>query len=100
MAIYVVAQITIHDRTRYERYAARFGAVLAKYQGRLLVADEQPELAQGSWTHDKLVVFGFDDRAALERFRSSDEYTTIARDREAATEGVVLVVRGVSSAPV
>lgn len=46
--VYAVAQITIHDRVRYDRYAAQFLETLGPYQGRLLAADEHPEMIEGS----------------------------------------------------
>jgi uncharacterized protein (DUF1330 family) len=35
-----VAQISIHDRARYDRYASQLMGVLAGFDGRLLAADE------------------------------------------------------------
>lgn len=95
MTVYVLAQISIHDRARYDRYAARFMPVLQQYQGRLLAADEAPAMVEGSWPHDKVILLAFEDHAAYERWATSPEYREISEDRVAATEGVVLTVRGV-----
>lgn len=58
MITYVLAQLTIHDRARYDRYAAQFMGVLRGFQGRLLAADESPEVLEGSWPHQKVVLIG------------------------------------------
>lgn len=92
---YALAQISIHDRARYDRYAERFMGVLAGFGGRLLAADESPEVREGSWPYDKVVLIEFPDRDGLERWARSPEYTEIAADRIAATTGCVLVVSGV-----
>ena len=42
MTAYVLAQINIHDRSRYGDYEAGFMAIFAKYQGNLLSVDEAP----------------------------------------------------------
>lgn len=95
MAAYVVAQITIHDRERYERYVARFMDVLLRFDGRLLAADESPAVVEGTWPHQKVILLAFADRTAVERWSGSEEYRDIARDRLAATDGTVLVVQGI-----
>ncbi|GAA0422499.1 DUF1330 domain-containing protein [Streptomyces luteireticuli] len=95
MTVYAIAQLTIHDRARYERYAARFLPVLERYGGRLLAADERPAVVEGEWEREKVVLIAFPDRDAFERWAGSAAYREISRDRTASTEGVVLLVRGV-----
>lgn len=95
MTVFALAQITIHDRARYDRYVAAFLPVLARYRGRLLAADESPEVVEGEWSHQKVILMAFDNRDDFERWSTSAEYREISRDREAATEGVVLLVDGV-----
>jgi len=98
MTVYVIAQITIHDRSAYDRYLAGFMPVLIRHGGRLLVADEQPEVVEGTWSGSKVIVLSFADREAFERWMTSAEYRRISVDREAGTEGVILLVRGVKAA--
>ena len=97
MPVYALAQITIHDRERYERYVARFAAVFSRFEGRLLAADESPVVLEGEWPHQKVILMSFPDRAALERWAYSPEYREIAQDRVAATSGTVLLVHGVDA---
>ena len=91
----MVAQLTIHDRERHQRYTSGFMAVLEQHGGRLLAADEAPEVVEGSWERDKVVLLAFADRSAYEAWVSSEAYQRIAQDRIAATEGPVLLVRGI-----
>jgi uncharacterized protein (DUF1330 family) len=97
MTRYVLAQLTIHDRARYDRYAAKFLGVLARFEGRLLAADESPDLLEGEWPHQKVVLIEFKDAAEAERWATSPEYRAIAVDREAATVATVLGVDGLRS---
>ena len=97
MTAYALAQLTIHDRHRYGRYVRRFGEVLARYGGTLLVADEHPEVREGEWHADKVVLIEFPDRSELDRWAGSAEYREIAEDRLAAATATVLVLEGVSS---
>ena len=94
MTVYALAQLSIHDRDRYDRYAAAFMPVLIKYGGRLLAADERPGIVEGQWSGDKVVIIEFPDRDMFTAWANSPEYQEISRDRIAATEGPILLVRG------
>lgn len=95
MTAYVLAQISIHDRPTYNRYAAAFGPVLAQYQGRLLAADEAPEVLEGDWSRQKVILIAFDTADAARLWVNSPEYQAIAVDRLAATDGEALLVKGI-----
>jgi uncharacterized protein (DUF1330 family) len=98
VTVYVVAQIRIHDRDRYDAYAAAFMPVLIQYGGRLLAADESPAVLEGQWAGQKLNIIGFPDEGAARRWLGSEEYRAIAADRLAASDGVVLLVQGFGKA--
>jgi uncharacterized protein (DUF1330 family) len=94
MTVYALAQISIHDRARYDRYVARFMDVFQRFEGRLLAADESPVVVEGAWAHKKVILMAFPDRTAFEQWANSPEYQEIAKDRIASTTGTVLLVAG------
>jgi len=94
VAVYAIAQLTIHDRVRYQRYVAAFMPVLTKYGGRLLAADEHPEVTEGQWAGDKVVLMTFPDRETFTTWLTSPEYQEIAKDRLAAADTTGILVRG------
>jgi uncharacterized protein (DUF1330 family) len=94
VSTYILAQLTIHDRARYDRYAAQFMGVLSRFEGRVLASDEAPQVLEGEWPHRKVVLIEFKDRAEAERWAASPEYRKIAVDREAATVATVLSIQG------
>jgi len=94
MSAYVIAQLRIQDRARYDRYAAAFLPTLKPFHGRLLAADESPQVLEGDWPRDKLVLIAFPDAAAAKTWAASPAYQAIAGDRLAATEGVVILAAG------
>ena len=98
VTVYAIAQLTIHDRVRYQRYVAAFMPVLTKYGGRLLAADEHPEVTEGQWNGDKVVLMAFPDRETFTTWLTSPEYREIARDRLAAADTTGILVRGLMSA--
>jgi len=81
VTVYAIAQLRIHDQVPYERYVAGFMPVLRQYGGRLVVADGAPEVAEGAWTGDRVVVLAFDDRDAFDNWANSPEYQAIVPDR-------------------
>ena len=94
MSAYIIAQLSIHDRARYDRYAAAFLPTLQPFGGRLLAADEAPRVLEGAWPRDKLVLIAFPDAAAAQAWATSPAYRAIAVDRLAASEAVVLLAEG------
>jgi len=96
VTVYAIAQITIHDRASYDRYMNAFMPVLTRYGGRLLAADEQPKVIEGQWSGDKVILMAFPDRDTFTAWAASAEYQEISKDRVAATDGVVLLVRGLA----
>jgi len=99
MPVYALAQLSIHDRARYERYVARFMRVFQRFEGTVLAADESPVVVEGEWAHQKVILMAFPDRAAFERWAYSPEYREISEDRVASTTGTVLLVNGIPAAP-
>ena len=96
---------TLHDRLRrwtaqihrfaaYERYAARFRGVLKQFGGRLLAADEQPEIIEGRWDRDKIVLPSFSNATAFRGFFEA-QYREIAKDRKAGADTLLLLVHDI-----
>ena len=94
MSVYVIAQLKFTNREVYNRYQSRFMDVFKNFNGKVLVADEQPIVLEGEWPRDKIVMMEFPDEAGARHFLDSPAYTTIAVDRKAGTDGVVLMLRG------
>ena len=47
MTVYVIVQLKMTDRAAYDRYQVRFFEVFKKFSGRLLSADENPDVVEG-----------------------------------------------------
>jgi uncharacterized protein (DUF1330 family) len=95
MSVYAIAQLKITDRAAYERYQAKFIGLIKRFQGRVLAADERPQIIEGEWDRDKLVLLSFPDERAFHEWAESPEYVEIAKDRKAGSEAVVLLVKGI-----
>lgn len=97
MTVYVVAQLSFTDRAAYDRYQARFMGVFSKFEGHLLAADEHPQVLEGHWQRNKVVLLSFPDESACRRFADSPEYQEISRDRRAGADTLSLLVHGIST---
>src|SRR5215213_4375468 len=91
MSVYVIAQILITDRDLYNKYQARFLEVFSKFKGQLLAADENPQIIEGNWNQEKVVLMKFPDQQSFEDWAFSPEYEEISKDRQAGSEAVVLL---------
>ena len=94
MPVYAIAQLRFTDRAAYDRYQARFIEVFRRHPGTLLAADESPQVIEGRWDREKLVLMSFPDEAAFHGWGQSPEYQDISKDRRAGADTVVLLVKG------
>ena len=94
MTVYAIAQLRFTDRAAYDRYQARFMEVFRRHPGTLLAADESPQVIEGRWDREKLVLMSFPDEAAFHGWAQSPEYQAISKDRRAGADTVVLLVKG------
>ncbi len=95
MPVYAIAQLSITDRTAYKRYQDKFMGVMNRYKGRVLAADGNPTVVEGSWDWEKVVLLSFPDEAAFREWSESPDYQEIAKDRKAGSTVVVLLVKGI-----
>src|SRR5712675_745416 len=94
MTVYAIVQLKMIDRAAYDRYQARFFDVFKKFSGRLLAVDENPDVLEGAWDRDKVVLMSFPDEAAFHAWANSPEYLEIAKDRKAGAQAIVLLAKG------
>jgi uncharacterized protein (DUF1330 family) len=96
VTVYAIAQLRFTDRAAYDRYQTRFMDVFRRHGGNLLVADESPEVVEGHWDRDKLVLMSFPDEGAFRLWSESPEYQEISKDRRKGADTVVLLAKGLA----
>ena len=94
MTVYAIAQLRFTDRAAYDRYQARFMEVFRRHPGTLLAADESPQVIEGQWDREKVVLMSFPDKDAFRDWAQSSEYQNISNDRLAGADTLVLLVKG------
>ena len=94
MTVYAIAQLRFTDRAAYDRYLAGFMEVFRRHPGTLLAADESPQVIEGHWDCEKVVLMSFPDEDAFRDWAQSPEYQNISKDRLAGADTLVLLVKG------
>jgi uncharacterized protein (DUF1330 family) len=96
VTVFAIAQLRFIDRAAYDRYQDRFMDIFRRHCGTLLVADESPEVVEGQWDRDKVVLMSFPDEAAFRSWSESPEYQEISKDRCKGADTVVLLAKGLA----
>ena len=92
MSAYYIAQIKIVDDDLYRQVQQRFADVFAKYSGRVLAADPDYQVLDGSVDCDRVVVIEFPSAEELRAWYESPEYQeSVEMRRRAARASIVLV---------
>jgi uncharacterized protein (DUF1330 family) len=93
VTVYAIAALKFTDRDAYNRYQAAFMEVFKRFSGTLLAADEAPQVVEGQWDRDKVVLMTFPNEAAFREWAESTDYQRISEDRRAGADTVVVLVQ-------
>ena len=93
MTVYIIAQITIHDREKYDQYEDGFMEIFDRFDGTLLSVDEDPVPLEGVWTATRSVLMSFPSAADFKAWVGSKEYQDLAKFRHAASIGNSIMVK-------
>nr|WP_225951843.1 DUF1330 domain-containing protein [Mycobacterium sp. OAS707] len=90
-----MAALKFTDRDAYDRYQAAFMEVFLRYSGTLLAADEAPQVIEGDWDREKVVLMSFPHEEAFREWAESPDYQRISADRRAGADTVVVLVQAI-----
>lgn len=76
-------------------YLQRIDATLAPFGGRFVVHGGNPQVLEGDWQGD-IIVIGFPDRAAATAWYASPGYQDILRLRTDFSDGTAIIADGVT----
>lgn len=94
MNYYFVANISINDDQEYQKYLDRAGEIFARYNGRYLAVDNEPELLEGDWNYQRAVLICFDSREDFKAWYDSEKYQDILKYRLKAADCDTILVKG------
>ena len=94
MAAYVIVDSNVHDPEGIKGYAAKVLDTLAPYGGKLIASAPDPEVIEGDWTPQRIVIGEFPDVDSARAWYNSPEYQQIVPIRLAAANDAMLIVPG------
>jgi uncharacterized protein (DUF1330 family) len=95
MPAYVIAQIEVTDKDRYDEYRRQVAATIEQYGGRFLVRGGALRTLEGDWQPGRLVVLEFPSTEALQNWYGSAEYGPLITLRQSASTGSLVAVEGI-----
>ena len=94
MAAYIIVDSNVHNPDRMKEYATQVPATLAPFGGKAIVSAPDPEIIEGDWSPQRLVVLEFPDADAARAWYNSPEYQEILPIRFEAANDKLLLVEG------
>ncbi|HEV2802882.1 MAG TPA: DUF1330 domain-containing protein [Pyrinomonadaceae bacterium] len=95
MAAYIVVEVEVQDKDRYETYKQMVPPSLAAYGGRFLVRGGEVETLEGDWSPKRLVIAEFPSVERAKAWWSSQEYAEAKALRQATARSRMIVIAGV-----
>ncbi len=92
MPVYMVIDITVHNRELYSQYVAQVPAIIQNYGGRYLARDGHIIPVSGNWTPERLVLIEFETIEQFHRCFQSPEYRELAPLRGQSTTSRTILV--------
>jgi len=94
MSAYLIVDVSIRDKERYETYKRDAPPIIARHGGEYLVRGGEHEVIEGKWNPARLVLLKFPDRAAIRAFVADPEYKPLAALRHEIAESSLVAVDG------
>jgi uncharacterized protein (DUF1330 family) len=95
MAAYIVVEVEVHDRERYEDYKRLVQPTLDAYGGRFVVRGGAAETLEGDWSPGRLVIVEFPSAEQARQWWASPEYAPAKALRQATARTQMILVEGV-----
>ena len=95
MAAYVVVEVEVRDKERYEDYKRMVPPTLTPYGGRFIVRGGAAEALEGDWSPERVVVVEFPSVEHAKAWWGSEEYAEAKALRQATAHTRMIVVAGI-----
>ena len=91
---YLLGQITISDKSQYEKYDSKIGKVIEESGGKYLVKGGLRVVKEGNPFFQRDVLVEFKDIKTAQHFLSSQQFKEISKFRKAGSSGFLLLLNG------
>ncbi len=95
MAVYLVADIDVHDAETYAEYSRRAQATFEGYgEVTYLVRGGEAEVLEGDWQPKRFFIIRFEDREKAMTWYNSQRYREVMKLRLASSTSNLFMVEG------
>ncbi len=91
---YLVANIRVTDKDKFQEFAGMAGPAIKKYGGKVLARGPAADRLEGSVTGIVMMI-EFESKAAADTFYHSEEYQAAKAVREQCSDTDLMIVEGV-----
>jgi len=95
MPAYIVVDLEVLDRERYESYKLLVSPTLESYSGRFLVRGGKVETLEGGWSPERFVILEFPSVEKARAWWDSPEYEKAKIIRQETARSRIILVEGV-----
>ena len=94
MPAFVVVDVEVQDKEKYESYKQLVPASLARYDGRFVVRGAKVQNLEGTWAPQRFVILEFPSLEKAIAWWNSEEYAEAKALRQASARSQMIVVEG------
>jgi uncharacterized protein (DUF1330 family) len=94
MKAYIIVDVQVTDRDRYEDYKKLTPGSLVPYEGKFVVRGGKTETLEGSWSPGRVVVLEFPSVEQAKAWWSSEGYAPAKAIRQSASITKMILVEG------
>jgi uncharacterized protein (DUF1330 family) len=95
MAAFVIVDVDVKDKERYEEYKKLTPGSLVPFGGRFVVRGGKVETLEGTWSPKRLVILEFPTVAKAREWWGSETYWPAKALRQSCAETEMILVEGV-----
>ena len=95
MSAFIIVEVEVLDKERYETYKSMVPPSLAAYDGKFLVRGSAVETLEGEWFPKRLVVVEFPSLSQAKAWWGSEEYSEAKALRQATAHTKMILVEGI-----
>ena len=100
MPAYMISQVTVTNKEKFDEYIASTRAVAAKFNAKPLAIGMQPKVLNGeSDGHQMIFVIEFESMEQLDTWHKSDDYHALVPLRDAGSNQRMMAYEGMSLSP-
>lgn len=91
---YLILDFSINDIDGFMKYVEEIPAVIAKHGGRYLVQGSEPELMEGDWRPERVVVLEFPSPEVAKGFLTDPDAQLLFAIRHSTTTSKLILAEG------